>query len=104
MVHYPLKVVPPPNRPLFHVFNYYFSQNFGQFLAICFLRNEKKIKSRDFTARQRKKGAAVPMYFAIYKFIEKRPKNGLKCTKKQYKCACITIFGVYMESYPQNIN
>ena len=88
-----------PIRPLFHVFNYYFSQNFGQFLAICFLRNEKKIKSRDFMARQRKKGAAGPMYFAIYKIIEKRQTKWTKMHKKQYKGACITIFDAYLESY-----
>ena len=54
-------------------------------------------------ARQRKKGAAGPMYFAIYKIIEKRQTKWTKMHKKQYKGACITIFSAYLESYSTNI-
>ena len=43
------------------------------------------------------------MYFAIYKIIEKRQTKLTKMHKKQYKGTCITIFDVYLESYPQNI-
>ena len=50
-------------------------------------------------ARQRIKGAAGPMYFAIYKIIEKRQTKWTKMHKKQYKGTCITIFDVYLESF-----
>ena len=39
----------------------------------------------------------------IYELLIEKGKNLLKCIKKQHKCACITIFGVYLESYSQNI-
>ena len=74
-------------------------QNFCQFLVICFLRNEKKEKISRFYGPSKKKGAAGPMYFAIYKIIEKRQTKWTKMHKKQYKGTCITIFYAYLESY-----
>ena len=60
----------------------------------------KKNKISRFYGPSKKKGAAGPMYFAIYKIIEKRQTKLTKMHKKQYKGTCITIFDVYLESYP----
>ena len=43
------------------------------------------------------------MYFAMYKITEKRQTKWANMHNKQWKRGCITIFGVHLESYIQNI-